>query len=139
MCANGITWVKETGNLYVVNFNDGNLLEVTSTGDVSILAEIPNSTGNAHITSSRGELYLTAASLGQIYRVSLDGQSVKLIAGNGSTINTDGDALTSGLRTPNDLAFSPDGRKIYINCVANPGNDNELSPTVIRVLTLERN
>ncbi|MDH7445266.1 hypothetical protein [Aquimarina sp. 2201CG14-23] len=137
-CANGITWVKDTGNLYVVNFNDGNVLEVTSTGNVSILAEIPNSTGNAHITSFRGQLYLTAASLGQIFRVSLDGQSVEVIAGNGNSENTDGDALTSGLRTPNDLAFSPDGRKIYINCVANSGNANELSPTVIRVLKLER-
>ncbi len=133
-CANGITWVKETGNLYVVNFSDGNVLQVTSAGDVSILAAIPNSTGNAHITSFEGELYLTAASLGQIYKVSLDGESVELIAGNGSATNTDGDAKTSGLRTPNDLAFSPDGEKIYINCVADSGNPNELSPTVIRVL-----
>ncbi len=133
-CANGITWVKDTGHLYVVNFSDGNVLEVTPTGDVSILAAIPNSTGNAHITSFEGELYLTAASLGQIYKVSLDGGSVEVIAGNGSATNTDGNAKTSGLRTPNDLAFSPDGEKIYINCVANSGNSNELSPTVIRVL-----
>ncbi len=133
-CANGITWVKDTGNIYVVNFSDGNVLEVVSTGEVSILAAIPNSTGNAHITSFEGELYLTAASLGQIFKVSLDGTSIEVIAGDGSSINTDGDALTSGLRTPNDLAFSPDGEKIYINCVANSGNSDELSPTVIRVL-----
>ncbi len=136
-CANGITWVKDTGNIYVVNFNDGKVLEVNATGEVSILATIPNSTGNAHITSFEGELYLTAASLGQIFRVSLDGQSVEVIAGDGSAVNTDGDAKTSGLRTPNDLAFSPDGEKIYINCVANSGNDNELSPTVIRVLEID--
>lgn len=133
-CANGIIWVKDTGNLYVVNFSDGNVLQVTAAGDVSILAAIPNSTGNAHITSFHGELYLTAASLGQIYKVSLDGESVEVIAGNGSSINTDGDAKTSGLRTPNDLVFSPDGKYLYINCVANSGNSNELSPTVIRVL-----
>ncbi len=133
-CANGITWVEDTEKLYVVNFSDGNILQVSNTGDVSILATIPNSTGNAHITSFEGELYLTAASLGQIYKVSLDGESVEVIAGNGSPTNTDGDAKTSGLRTPNDLAFSPDGEKIYINCVANSGNSNELSPTVIRVL-----
>ncbi|GAA4277074.1 NHL repeat-containing protein [Aquimarina mytili] len=136
-CANGITWVKDTGNIYVVNFNDGNVLEVTPTGEISILTPIPNSTGNAHITSFDGELYLTAASLGQIYKVSLDGTSVEVIAGDGSATNTDGDAKTSGLRTPNDLAFSPDGKKIYINCVANSGNSNELSPTVIRVLEKE--
>ncbi|WP_109299663.1 hypothetical protein [Aquimarina sp. AU474] len=133
-CANGITWVKDTGSLYVVNFNDGNVLEVDTTGEVSILTTIPTSTGNAHITSFYGELYLTAASLGQIFKVSLDGSSVEVIAGDGSSTNTDGDANTSGLRTPNDLAFSPDGENIYINCVANSGNSNELSPTVIRVL-----
>ncbi|WP_282081374.1 hypothetical protein [Aquimarina algiphila] len=133
-CANGITWVKDTGNLYVVNFSDGNVLQITPTGDVSILTAIPNSTGNAHITSFQGELYLTAASLGQIYKVSLDGESVEVIAGDGSAVNTDGNAKTSGLRTPNDLAFSPNGKHIYINCVANSGNSNELSPTVIRVL-----
>jgi len=111
-CPNGITRAP-SGDLYVVNFSDGRMLEVTPDGGVSELATLPGG-GNGHVTFARGSLYATSFMGHRVYRVSLDGE-VTLIAGTGARGETDGPALEATFSWPNGIAASPQGDRLYIN------------------------
>lgn len=130
-CANGITIDNATGNIYVSNFSDANVLAISSEGNVSLLATLPGA-GIAHLTFANNALYVAANVANQIYRVALDG-SFELYVGNGESTNSDGSLKTSSVKTPNDLAFSPDG-SLYIYAVDNSGEAKHFSPSTIRVI-----
>ncbi len=130
-CANGITLDEATGNLYVANFSDGNVLTVTPDGGVSILATLPGG-GNGHPTFNNGALYVAARNNNQIYRVGLDG-SVALFFGDGSESNNDGVLEGASIKLPNDLVFSNDGT-LYLFAAADASAAGKLAPSVIRVV-----
>jgi len=133
-CPNGID-MDQKGNLYVASFNSRNLVKITPEGSVSTFASLPGN-NNGHLLI-RGEwIYVVSRGLHQIHRVSFDGQ-VSWLAGNGQRGIVDGPLSEASFSLPNDLAFSPDGRYIYINDVngSNP-NPTVISPTIIRVIEL---
>lgn len=136
-CPNGIAR-GDDGNVYVSNFNDGRVIRVTPTGDMSVLATLPGN-NNAHLLFGHGLLYVVARSANQLYTVGLDG-TVTLLAGSGTRGGHDGAALTATLSRPNDVALSPDGRILYFNDVANTTDATGalLHPVVVRMVLLER-
>ena len=134
-CPNGIA-LDEEHNLYVANFSNGDVLKVDWNGEVSTLATLPGN-NNGHVVYREGFLYVVARSAHQIYRVSLAGE-VSLLAGSGERGHRDGPALEASFSYPNDLAFSPDGKTLYVNenaRIEGPGTD--LAPMTVRSLRLK--
>lgn len=131
-CPNGLTR-DDSGNLYAANFYNGDVLKVTPQGDVSVLATLPGG-NNGHLVFHGGILYVIARSAGQIYKVSLTGDT-ELFAGSGSRGSVDGAALEASFSLPNDLIFSHDGKRIYVNDVV-PLSGDDIAPCSIRVIEL---
>lgn len=133
-CPNGID-MDAQGNLYVASFSSRNLVKITSTGQVSVLATMPGN-NNGHLLINGDFIYVISRGLHQIHRVPLNGGSVSLFAGTGSRGVVNGPLLEAGFSFPNDLAFSPDGKKMYVNDVNAGNNGNILTPVVIRVVDI---
>lgn len=131
-CPNGLTR-DDSGNLYASNFYNGNLLKITPEGVVSVLTTLPGN-NNGHVTFFNGFLYVIARTANQIYKVSLSGSS-ELFAGSGLRGGVDGSAMNARFSLPNDLIFSHDGTKLYINDVI-PNSGNDIAPCRIRVIEI---
>jgi len=133
-CPNGIT-LDDEHNLYVANFNNGDVIKVSWAGEVTKLATLPGQ-NNGHLVHHEGFLYVIARGAHQIYKVSLEGE-VELFAGSGKRGHDDGPALEASFSFPNDLAFSPDGKTLYVNePVPETGPHTELAPTRVRAIRL---
>jgi sugar lactone lactonase YvrE len=129
-CPNGITRAPD-GTLYVANFQDGNVIAVPTDGEPRVHATLPGN-NNGHLVYHDGALYVVARTAHQIYRVTLDGQAT-LFAGLGEKGGADGPATEAQFCFPNDLGFSPDGKILYVNDVADHTSEGrKLAPTRIR-------
>lgn len=111
-CPNGITRAPN-GNLYVVNFSDGRVIEIGPDGDARLLALVPGG-GNGHVTFARGNLYVTSFQGQRVVQVTMDGDVVP-IAGTGALGGQDGAALEATFLWPNGIAASPTGDRVYVN------------------------
>lgn len=132
-CANGID-LDENGNIYVANFNDSNVIKITPQGVTTVFATLPGN-NNGHLLYKDGLVYVAARSVHQIYTITLSG-SVTLLAGTGTQEITNGPVGEAAFSFPNDLAFSPDGTKLYINDT-HPGVAGiTISPVILRVIDL---
>ena len=146
---NGTTWVEsplfkcpngicrdDAGNVYIANFMNGDVVKITPDKEVSVLATLPGK-NNGHLVHHRGYLYVVARKANQIYRVSLEGE-VELLAGSGKRGKADGEPQSATFSLPNDLAFSPDGRWLYVNEVAPTEGDHRiLAPTRVRRIEMK--
>ena len=133
-CPNGID-MDNSGNLYVSNFSSQTLVKITPGGVASSFATMPGS-NNGHLLVRGSLIYVIGRGLNIIYRVNFGG-NVTVFAGNGSRGLGNGGLAESSFSIPNDLAFSPDGSKMYINDVAVGGTDlSIISPVVIRVIDI---
>ena len=106
----GIT-LDDDGNVYAANFSDGRINKVTSSGELSTLADLPASIG--YITFTNGQLYATGFSNHRIYRVSLEG-SYEVLIGSGEPESNDGVGGEVAFASPNGIAASRDGRFLYV-------------------------
>ncbi len=133
-CPNGIT-LDDEHNLYVANFNNGDVIKISWMGEASKLATLPGN-NNGHLVHRDGFLYVVARGAHQIYKVSLQGE-VELFAGSGKRGRDDGPALEATFSFPNDLAFSPDGKTLYVNENASTTEPHTtLAPMVVRRIRL---
>lgn len=131
-CPNGIT-LDDDGNLYTANFYNGDVIKITPEGEATVLASLPGD-NNGHLVFADGALYVVARKAHQIYAVSLDGKVI-LYAGSGEKGGRDGPRLEASFCYPNDIAVSPDGRRFYVNEIADHATEGEkLEPTRIRVI-----
>jgi len=131
-CPNGLE-MDDQGNLYTANFSSGDIVKIDEEGNASVLASLPGS-NNGHLVFRNGLFYVVARGAHQIYTVDLEG-NVELLAGSGKKGNLDGSASEATFTFPNDLAFSPDGSKLYVNDVGAETLDGRLlGPVLIRVL-----
>jgi sugar lactone lactonase YvrE len=133
-CPNGITFGPD-GSLYVVNYNNGDVVRVDSEGRAALFAGIPESQG-AHIAYARGMFYVTAIGANRIYRVSRDGRTVTLFAGTGEAALSDGPALKASLSRPNGIAVSPDSTAIFVNNLDGEWKSDMPTRIVIRRIDL---
>lgn len=133
-CPNGID-IDEAGNAYVANFSNGSILKITTQGVVSNFATIPGS-NNGHLLINGNFIYVVARGANQIYRVSFGG-AVSHLAGTGSRGLQNGPLSQVTFSLPNDIAFSEDGKKIYVNDVASfSANQAIIAPVAVRVIDL---
>ena len=129
-CPNGIT-LDDEHNLYVCNFNNGDVVKVSWTGEVTKLVTLPGQ-NNGHLVYRDGFLYVVARGAHQIFKVSLDGKA-EVFAGSGKRGRDDGPALEATFSFPNDLAFSPDGKTLYVNENASTTEPHTvLAPMIVR-------
>ncbi|OEK01122.1 hypothetical protein BFP97_06195 [Roseivirga sp. 4D4] len=136
-CPNGLE-MDDQGNLYTANFSSSNIVKIDPEGNASVLASLPGS-NNGHLVFRNGLFYVVARGVHQIYTIDLAG-NVELLAGSGKKGNLDGSASEATFTFPNDLAFSPDGSKLYVNDVGAETQDGRLlGPVLIRVLHLTYN
>lgn len=111
------------------------MVKISPYGEVSKLATLPGN-NNGHLVYHDEELYAVARGAHQIYRVSLEGEVV-LFAGSGKRGHDDGPALEATFSFPNDLAFSPDGKTLYINENASLTEPHTvLAPMIVRSIKL---
>ncbi len=130
-CPNGLT-IDDDGNLYTANFSNGDIIKISQGGDVSKLATLPGE-GNGHLIFGNERLYVVARRANQIYEVSLNGD-IRLLAGTGTTGNTDGDALETTWFIPNGIGISPSGTELFINDKV-LGTGTQLNPIVVRMIS----
>jgi DNA-binding beta-propeller fold protein YncE len=133
-CPNGISFDRE-GNLYVVNFRDNKMLKVDPKGFVAPFATISKK-GLGHLCFKEDRFYVTAFESHEIYEVTLDG-TVKRILGDGNRGVVDGAAAKARLSFPNGIAYSPWGRRLYINEYVNDSESSLPRRTIVREITLE--
>ena len=137
-CPNGLV-IGDAGNVYAANFMNGNVVQISPDGKASVLATAPGN-NNGHLFYRHGALWLVARSAHQIYKIDLSKESrgeMTLIAGSGEKGGKDGAALDASFCYPNDLGFSPDGRYLYVNEVADSASTGQLlSPSRIRRIDL---
>lgn len=133
-CPNGID-MDQHGNLYVASFNSSNLVKITPDGQLTVLATLPGN-NNGHLLIYDSHIYVVSRGLHQIHQVTFGGQ-VSLFAGSGDRGIVDGDLSEAAFSLPNDIAISPDGKRMYINDV--DGRDPDvsiISPVAIRVIEI---
>ena len=133
-CPNGISFDRE-GNLYVVNFRDNKMLKVDPKGFVAPFATISKK-GLGHLCFKEDRFYVTAFESHEIYEVTLDG-TAKRILGDGNRGVVDGAAAKARLSFPNGIAYSPWGRRLYINEYVNDSEFSLPRRTIVREITLE--
>lgn len=127
---NGIA-ISPDDRVFVVNYNDGIVMEILEEGTQRIVAVLPGG-GNGHIAWHRDALAVTDRVGNRVYSVTPDGV-ITLIAGNGTRGVVDGAPAQAQFALPNGIAISPDGNSIYINDKADPTG----SSWVLRRIALE--
>ena len=137
-CPNGIT-IDPEENLYVCNFNDGRIIKITKNGVISLFKVLPvnGGVGNGHLTYSNGFLFVATIGVGQISKISLDGD-LEVIAGRFRGFsNIDGPALDATFSKPNGIAASTTGDTLFVNCSIPswPTSSTALHPGVVRMIT----
>lgn len=139
-CPNGIT-IDTAGNLYVSNFNNGNVIRITPEGQTGVFAVIPGG-NNGHLTYFEpfNALFVNSHGSSSVYTVNLEDRVVSRIAGTGQRGNADGPAGQATFSRPNGVALSNTGDTLYLNSsiptVDDPGNNHyPLNPSVIRMIT----
>lgn len=104
-------------NLYVANFNDGEIYRVSENGDeLTLIADLPNSSfwGVGFITYASGYIYATGIGVHKIFKVSLDGEVIEY-AGAGVAGVLDGPADIAQFNKPNGITTNPGQDTIYIS------------------------
>jgi len=141
-CPNGLTKDNE-GNLYTCNFQDGKILKISKSKEVSILAELPvlfggpSPVGNGHLVWSNELLYVATIGSGEIYKIAMDSK-VELIAGKAFAFtNIDGTGDEATFSKPNGIATSITGDTLYVNVSDDAWNVNPqgLHPAHLRIIT----
>lgn len=126
-CPNGLT-IDDEGNLYVVNFQHGEVQVIRPNGDIEELYTFPS--GLAHVVYHEGQLFITARREHVIYRYDLATGAVDIIAGQAGVAGTeDGPGNEATITRPNAITVGPDGT-LYIN----HGFEEVNNPAYIRAI-----
>lgn len=104
-------------NLYVANFNNGNIYRVESDGNsITRIASLPYATGwgIGFITYASGNLYATGIGVHKVFRISLSGE-ISVIAGSGAVGTLDGEGQFAKFNRPNGITTNHSQDKLYIS------------------------
>ncbi|MEL6809889.1 MAG: T9SS type A sorting domain-containing protein [Bacteroidota bacterium] len=104
----------ETGRLFVGNYNNREVYEVLSNGDLVYIATV-GATGNlGFITYGQGVLWGTAFGEHKIYTIHPEGVDDTTVYAGSTAGNTDGALSEATFTQPNGILFDPDGTTLYI-------------------------
>ncbi|NUN68233.1 MAG: T9SS type A sorting domain-containing protein [Bacteroidetes bacterium] len=101
------------GLLYIANFTDGKVFRHHGGDSLELIADIPGTLG--FLASSRNTLFATGFQQCRIYRISLNGGPVTVLAGNGGFETVDGSFLQASFARPNGIAITPSGDTMYVS------------------------
>ncbi|GJM34216.1 MAG: hypothetical protein DHS20C18_32170 [Saprospiraceae bacterium] len=141
-CPNGLT-IDDQNNLYACNYGNGGVTKITPDGTVSLLAELPvltagpNTIGCGHLTYNKGFLFVTTVGTGQVFKVSLTGETEAIAGVPFGFDNTDGPASTATFSKPNGIIASQTGDTLFINDAEPiwPDGTLGLHPAHVRMVT----
>ena len=102
----------EEGRLYIGNFNDGKILKLEN-GELEVLADLGGGIG--FLTYSDGAILATNHTDKKVYRVSLDGNEIEVIAGSGEEAMQDGIGEEAAFLSPNGIVSTTSGDTIYVS------------------------
>jgi sugar lactone lactonase YvrE len=124
------------GNLYIANFSSSDLVKITPEEEVSSFATMPGN-NMGHLLLRGDDIFVVGRGNNKIFKVSNRGV-VETFAGSGSRGLDNGSLEQATFSLPNDIAFSPDGTKIYVNDVARLDDTSGLilNPVAIRVIEI---
>ncbi|GAB4196654.1 MAG: hypothetical protein Tsb002_30190 [Wenzhouxiangellaceae bacterium] len=129
-CPNGLT-MDDRGDLYTVNWNDGQVFRIEINGSFGAVTPIGGVDGGAgHLVFARDRLYIAGRTTNRIYSMTRDGE-VAVVAGTGVNGNQDGPAAVATFSRPNGIGTSNDQRFLYVTgstivTVPGAGSDNAL-------------
>ncbi len=103
----------DDGNLYVGNYNNGNIFRISPGGEVTQLATIQSFLG--FLVLSNGWLYATSYNRNEVYRLRPDGSALEVIAGSGSAGQADGQGTAASFNGPNGIIASTTGDTLYVS------------------------
>ena len=103
--------LDEEENLYVGNWQSGKIFKSTGPSNLELFADIRGSVNQ--IGYHQGFVYAPSSDR-RIYRIDRKGV-IHHFAGNPRARRADGLLLEAGFPTPNSIAFSNDGKTVYIN------------------------
>lgn len=134
-CPNGIDMDSE-GNLYIANFSSSDLVKITPEEEVSSFATMPGN-NMGHLLLRGDDIFVVGRGNNKIFKVSNRGV-VETFAGTGSRGLNNGSLEQATFSLPNDISFSPDGTKMYVNDVARLDDTSGLilNPVAIRVIEI---
>ena len=121
------------GNFYVANFNNGDVIKVDTNKNITRVTTLPGG-NNGHLILHKEWLYVIDRGGHRIYRVRPNGHQ-EVLVGSGKRGHQDGPPSIASLSLPNDLAITPDGKKLYFNDVV-PLSGNNISPCKIKYVEL---
>ncbi|MCE7992208.1 MAG: hypothetical protein HEP71_09520 [Roseivirga sp.] len=104
---NGPDGLVLVGNqLYSINFLDGRILKISSTGEVSLFTTLPGTT-TGYIGYAGGYFYVPSLSERKLFKIDMNG-NFESIAGLGADGFIDGPAPLARFSTPNGVAIKGD-------------------------------
>ncbi len=105
------------GNLIVGNLITGDILSISPSKEVSLVAKIPTVVEFSvigYIAHYRDHIYATAGAENVIYKVSLETGDFEIFAGNGQAASTDGALLEASFNSPNGITIDPYRKLLYV-------------------------
>ena len=110
----GIDFASD-GNLYVANFNNGNILRIEADTTITVLATIPSDgfwkTG--HLKAKGDSLFVSGIGDHNVYLVELDG-SVNVFSGTGAAGHLGGTLSEAEFNNPNGMGFNESNSKLFV-------------------------
>jgi sugar lactone lactonase YvrE len=113
-CPNGMTR-DANGDLYVINWNDGEILRVSMTGNVSTFASVPQPGG--HVTIAGDRLYATSFGHHRVFEFELRGASAGTrlaTIGTGVQGSAGGSYAQASFNRPNGITADASGKILYV-------------------------
>ncbi|MCB0275519.1 MAG: SMP-30/gluconolactonase/LRE family protein [Calditrichaeota bacterium] len=111
----GLAW-DDQHNLYIANFNAGEILRVVAPDSLVEIARIPGTSfgANGFLAYLDGNLYTTGIGVHRIYRIGLDGNTT-VFAGTGEAGLTDGPADSARFNRPNGIYADAVNHRLLIS------------------------
>jgi len=109
--------VDDAGDLYVSNFNDGKIMHVSDTGELTEIADLdgPANFTTGYITYAAGSLFATGIGSHIVQEITLPGGQVSTLAGTGNEGTADGQGDTAEFSFPNGIVATPSGDTLYVS------------------------
>lgn len=109
--------IDATGNLYTTNMFHGEVFRISETAEVTHMATLPAVADGrynlAYTCFLNNDLYVAHMDKHQIFKIAPNG-TVTVLAGTGAAGEKDGGLQKAEFDTPQGLACSPDGSKMYV-------------------------
>ena len=107
----GLEYDKVRDVFYLANWNDGKILKVEKSGEITEIVDTNAKIGRMSYADDK--FYITGNPQNQVYILNLSGEILTTI-GSGADGLLDGSKETAQFSNPNGIEITPDGKALYI-------------------------